>query len=96
MTSTFNLNFNGDYQLLKWIIKKYKDELPYNGEILKFSASLPYSNNMSNNWNLYGVPIRVWNSIHKDITISYLMGKIKEDEFKTLGELKKEFEGISK
>ena len=92
MKNSLNLNFNGSYQLLKWVVKKYKNELPYGGEILKFSGSLPYSKNMSNNWNLYGVPVRVWNVLNKDITIAYLMGNIKGKDLKTLKELKREFE----
>ena len=92
----FNIRFSGDYQLLKWIIKKYKKALPYNGEVLRFSASLPYCKSMCHDWNNYGVPTRVWNSLHKDLVIARLLGKINDDEIKTLIDLKEEFKTESK
>jgi len=87
----FNIRFSGDYDLLKWIIKKYKNALPYNGEVLRFSASLPYCKSMCHDWNHYGVPTRVWNSLHKDLVIARLMGKIKDEDVRTLEQLRQEF-----
>ena len=88
----FNVRFSGEYRLLKWIIKNYKDELPYDGEIMRFAYALPYGKSISFDWENYGVPSRVWNSLHKDLTIAALMSKIVESNFKTLQELKKEYE----
>jgi len=38
------------------------------------------------------VPSRVWNSLHKDLTIAALMNKIDVANLRTLQELKKEYE----
>lgn len=84
-----NVTFQGDYDFLKWIINKYKNQLPYNGEILMFGRKIHYSKNISHSWNRYGVNPRIWNFIHKDLLIAYLSGKI--NEFKTLYELNEEY-----
>jgi len=88
----FNVRFSGEYRLLKWIVKKYKDELPYGGEIMRFAYALPYGKSISFDWETYGVPSRVWNSLHKDLTIAALMNKIDVANLRTLQELKKEYE----
>lgn len=87
---SLNTTFKGSYPLLKWIIKKYKDELPYCGEILQFASANSYSKNISYAWEHWGVPPRAWNGLHKDLVIFTLIGKIKEP--KTLDELKREFD----
>ena len=86
-----NIKFNGDYCLLKWIIKKYQGILPYNG-IMEFSYTNLYTKNTSHFWNLNGVPTRVWNQLHKDFVIARLMGRIKDEEVMTFEEMETEFE----
>lgn len=90
-----NVSFRGDYSFLKWVIKKYKSELPYNGEVIQFTKSLPViANSTGFNWIKYGVPSRTWNSLHKDLVIARLMGKIKDEDVRTLEELKKEYDSL--
>ena len=90
----FNVTFHGEYSLLKKILMKYKKELPYEGSVMTFVDSLPYAlGSTGNNWNKYGVPVRVWNCLHKDLTIARLMGRIKEGDIRTLEELRIELEG---
>ena len=88
----FNIKFKGEYALLKWIIKRYSSVLPYESSVLTFAKSLPHNGiSTGHDWNKYGVPPRVWNSLHKDLVIAHLMGRIKERDIKTLEELKIEF-----
>jgi len=88
----FNIRFSGDYQFFKWIIKKYKKELPYNGEIGIYTEDNFYSKNNSTwFWAERGVPTRAWNSLYKDLIMARLMGRIKEDQIRTLEELEEEF-----
>lgn len=72
-----NVRFNGSYYLLLWILKKYKKELPYNGEVKQFALSNNYSIKICDQWRNYGVGYRVWNLLHKDLTIGFLIGKIQ-------------------
>lgn len=90
----FNVRFCGDLELLKWILHKYKTELPYNGSIYNFVAEINYEKTAVNNWKKFGVNNRVWGIVHKDITMAYLMGKIKD--IKSLPELKEEHGDIIK
>lgn len=87
----FNIRFTGDYQLLKWIINKYKGRLPYNGIMDFMNQNLYSAKNTAWFWEKGGVPQRVWNSIHKDLIMARLTGRIKDEEIRTLTELKNEF-----
>lgn len=87
---TLNIRFTGDYEFLKWVLKKYKNQLPYEGEILKFANKTFYSKNISYSWSRLGVQVRAWNQLNKDLIIASLIGIIEEP--KTLHELKEEFE----
>lgn len=86
---TLNIRFAGDYEFLKWVLKKYKDQLPYEGEILKFANKTFYSKDISYSWRRFGVQVRAWNQLHKDLIIASLTGSIEEP--KTLEELHQEF-----
>lgn len=88
----FSLNhrFTGDYEFLKWILKKYKNQLPYDGEILKFANQTFYSKDISYSWRRFGVQVRAWNQLNKDLIIAGLTGQIENP--KTLQELHQEFE----
>lgn len=81
-----NIKFKGSYELLCWILKKYKNELPYNGYIGHFATANNYYFTCSKEWKRYGVNYKVWNLLHKDLTIAYLMNKI---EIANLNELQK-------
>ena len=72
-----NIKFNGDYYFFRWILKKYKNELPYNGQIKQFAIQNNYNNGACDQWRDYGVGNRVWNLLHKDLTILYLTNKIQ-------------------
>lgn len=88
---TFNLRFSGSYDLLKWIVSKYKKELPYDGMVIKFMNDTFYTKDSSYSWNKNGVPTRVWNVLNKDLVMATLLGRIKEEDAKTLEQLKEEF-----
>lgn len=88
-----NVHFNGSYKLFKWILKKYKKQLPYNGNVKDFAVSNNYCPQISDHWRYYGVGHRVWNLLHKDLTILFLMNKI---EIANLNELKNMFEAWKK
>lgn len=88
----FNVKFSGDYDLLKWILVKYKEALPYDGKIESYGQKTFYSEkNISHFWKNRGVPIRVWNQLHKDLTLARLLGRIDEKDIKTLKELESIF-----
>lgn len=89
MISSFNITFFGSYELLVWILKKYKKELPYGGKIKQFIFYNNYSLYCSTHWKRYGVIPRVWNTLNKDLHIAFLMGKI---EMISLNDLKKMYE----
>lgn len=72
-----NIKFSGDYYLLLWILRKYKKELPYQGCIKYFALNNNYSLKVCDAWRRYGVGYKVWNILHKDLTILFLMGKIE-------------------
>lgn len=88
-----NIKFNGGYYLLRWILKKYKNELPYNGQIKYFALQNNYSEKSVDAWRNCGVGNRVWNILHKDLTILYLTNKI---EVANLFELEKMHEAWKK
>lgn len=89
ITSNLNITFHGSYDLLVWILKKYRNQLPYNGEVKQFVLQNNYTLYCSTHWKKYGVNSRVWNAIHKDLLIAFLMGKI---EIVSLNDLKKMYE----
>jgi len=91
-----NLRFSGSYYLLKWILAKYKKELPYGGEIKQFSLQNHYSINICDQWRNYGVGYRVWNIIHKDLLIAHLVGKIESLKDSSLHKLKGDYEAWKK
>ena len=72
-----NIKFNGSYYLFRWILKKYKNELPYIGQIKQFALQNNYVAGVCDQWRNYGVGNRVWNLLHKDLTILYLTNKIQ-------------------
>jgi hypothetical protein len=72
-----NIKFNGSYYLFRWILKKYKNDLPYNGQIKQFAIQNNYGAGVCDQWRNYGVGNRVWNLLHKDLTILYLTNKIQ-------------------
>ena len=90
-----NISFSGDFELLQHIIDKYKHILGYN-TIKEITKSLGYKDfkTCQYRWVDMGVPERVWNSLHKDLLIFHLMGKISSDE-SNLRKLEEEFENIS-
>jgi hypothetical protein len=83
-----NIKFNRSYIFFKWILQKYKIQLPYNGEIRQFAITNNYCPKICDQWRNYGVGYRVWNLLHKDLIISFLMGKIDNLD---LYELEREF-----
>ena len=92
-------SFSGSYELLKWILRKYKDELPYNGSIMNFATLNHYTQSIcSSKWKHNGVGYRVWGSLEKDLVIlekdlviATLMGKVADSDAKTLVQLKAEY-----
>ena len=50
-----NVKFSGNYYLLKWILKKYKDELPYAGQVKEFARENSYSQKIYFKWSHYGI-----------------------------------------
>ena len=83
------MGFSADYQFLKWLLKRCKDELPYKGEVRLFAKAMHYTKNISFFWNRDGIPPRVWLFIHKDLVIACLMGRVEEP--KSLWEWKEEY-----
>ena len=82
-----DIDFEGSYQLLKWIIEKYGI---YNSQITRFITDNFYGISVSSSWRAKKVPKFVWNLIHKDLIIYGMSGK----DVKTLEELQEEFENI--
>jgi hypothetical protein len=76
-----NIKFNRSYIFFKWILQKYKIQLPYNGEIRQFAITNNYCPKICDQWRNYGVGYRVWNLLHKDLIISFLIGKIDTTDF---------------
>ena len=88
-----NIKFNGSYYFLHWVLKKYKTQLPYNGELKQFALQSNYSEKSIDKWRVFGVGNRVWNILHKDLTILYLTNKIP---IANLFELEKMYESWKK
>ena len=85
LTSTFA----GSYQLFKFIISKYNI---YNSQVKLIARQYGYGNKRPR-WDQYGVPLRVWNLLYKDLTILKLSGNIN---FNNLEELYNEYEHTRK
>lgn len=82
-----NIKFKGSYELLCWILKRYKKELPYSGYIGHFATANNYYFSCSKEWKRYGVNYKVWNLLHKDLVIGYLMNKIEVANLNQLQEI---------
>jgi hypothetical protein len=86
--------FSGSYELLKFILGKYKI---YNGNLTKLVGSYNYkiykyesgSSSTMVVWSKYGIPLRVWNLLYKDLTILSIQGTIN---FHSLEQLRNEHE----
>lgn len=79
----FATNFTGSYDLFKYIIESYRDELPYCGFIRNFVMDNKYSEKVHSNWRCKnGINHKVWNLLQKDLTIAWLCGMIKDKPFK--------------
>jgi len=83
----FSTKFSGSYSFLKYILKKYN---LYDGEITKLLKEYSFSVVCSTKWkSYYGVPLRLWNMLNKDLMILKFQGII---EFESLETLKREYE----
>lgn len=82
-----NIKFNGSYEFFRWILLKYKNELPYCGYASHFALQNNYCVSSPKDWKHYGVGYRVWNLLHKDLTIAFLMGKIEKANIFELQEI---------
>jgi len=89
-----NKSFSGDYELLIYILKKYKTLLPYLGSVQELARQYKYDVSSPHKWKSNGVPTRVWLTLQKDLTIIFLMGKL--DQIVSLEDLKIEFNKIDK
>jgi len=85
-----NIDFEGDYAFLKWIIYKHDTVLPYDG-IVDYACCNLYTKNSSHFWGQNGVPKRVWNQLHKDLLILGLVGRINYSGIESLEKMRKEF-----
>ncbi len=86
--------FSGSYELYKYIVQKYTDELPYNGCVTKAVQGAGYAR--EHHFDRLGVSLKLWIILSKDLFIAALMGQIKSDDYKTLHELKEEYQGLQK
>lgn len=84
--------FTGSYNLLKYIIQKYTNELPYNGYVTRAIKCFGYRR--EHHFDRMGVPLKIWIIINKDLFIAALTGRIKIEDYKTLHELKEEFKEL--
>ena len=83
--------FSGSYELLEFIIIKYNLS---SGQVSEFaSANSLNRESLRWNWRTYGVPLRIWNLIYKDLTIINLA--TGPEEFVELTDLKNEFNKIN-
>lgn len=85
--TTALIKFSGSYELLKWILLKYKTQLPYNGELKQFAVKNNYCPDICDHWRNYGVGYRVWTLLQKDLVISHLMDRIEMFDLKDLQKL---------
>jgi hypothetical protein len=81
MNININIKFNGSYLFFRWVLQHYKNQLPYNGEVKQFAIENNYCPKICDQWRNYGVGYRVWNLLHKDLIISFLIGKIDCADF---------------
>lgn len=95
MSNKININyknFGGCYDLFKYIVRKYKNELyEYNGSYIKCLEEYSYLAGRQNHMARNGVPSRIWALLHKDLLIAKLMNRINDNNYRTLHELKEEF-----
>lgn len=82
--TTALIKFSGSYQFLRWVLYKYKAELPYKGEVKQFAVLNNYCEDICNHWRNCGVGYRVWTLLQKDLVISHLMDKIEVFDLKDL------------
>lgn len=84
-----HLNFKGNFDLLEYILSKYKFLA-----VSPYQLAKQYKYDVSNvhKWRYNKIPQRFWLLLQKDITIAFLMGKIKENI--SLNDLKDEFENL--
>jgi hypothetical protein len=82
-----NTIFAGSYDFFKYVLKKYRI---YKGQPYTYFRSNGYK---CCRWNYTGVPTKVWNLLHKDLTILSLSGLI---EFENLEQLKNEYKSSRK
>jgi hypothetical protein len=94
--SIFTSKFSGSYELFRYIIQTYKEELPYHGFIRNFVIENNYSEKIHADWKCRtGINTKVWNLLQKDLMIAALCGRIKDKPFK-LELIKLEFEKLNK
>ena len=86
--------FSGSYDLYKYIVRKYTCELPYKGRMTSAIKSSGYVREQ--NFGKFGVPLKVWIILSKDLFIAALMGRIKTNDYKTLHELKEEYHELQR
>ena len=79
------------YKFLKWVIHKYKKELPYSS-LPMFVKSLGYSSYPR--WARHGVPRFVVTILEKDLLIAKLTNKIDINEKISIKELENKFKNI--
>ena len=100
MSNKININdknFGGCYDLFKYIIKKYKTQLPeYRGSYIRCLEEYAYLAGRQNHMARNGVPSRIWALLHKDLLIARLMNRFTDDDYMTLHELKEEFTELQK
>jgi hypothetical protein len=86
--------FAGSYELFDFIIKKYDI---YDSDIRNIVRNYNYRINKRNhsdywNWFYYGVPLKLWNLLYKDLMILKLAGII---QFESLEKLREEYERLN-
>jgi hypothetical protein len=89
----FSSTFSGSYELLEFVLNKYD---LYECKVSKLVEEYNYNDKQRWGgypkwWHYQGIPLRVWNLLHKDLTILSLSGLI---EFDNLEQLRSEYESI--
>jgi len=76
-----NISFSGSFEFLQYVISKYESYLGYRN-VNDFAKSAGYkdSSTTSYRWKVSGIPNRAWNSLHKDLLIIFLTGKISIED----------------
>lgn len=87
---TLTNGFSGSYDLLKFIIAEFNIN---SGLISSFAEAKGYTAHCAwKGWTSYGVPIKIWNTLHKDLTI---LNKSRNDQkYTSLEDLKKQYKEI--